>query len=257
MKLGILGATGWLGQALGSRLIAQGLWRAEDMILANRSGPRGYAGQALTWADPATLCAGADVIVMATRPEDFPTPGFRGGGKLLLSFATVWTLARLRAMEPGARLARAMPNGASAEGRSYTPWVADGLLPGDAEVVTRLLSAMGEVVRVEGEDQLDFMAALSGSGTAYPALLAQAMLDRALAFGLPRAVAERAVEAVICDAGPGLRGRMGELGAVLELYRGYRGITAAGIDAAAPGIADAMEAALAAAYAKARALGQG
>ncbi len=256
MKLGIIGATGWLGGALGVRLIQGGLWQAEDMVLANRSGPRGFDGLAVTWADVAGLCAASDVIVMAARPEDFPMPGFEAGGKLVISFATVWTLAKLRALAPDARLARAMPNGAAPEGKSYTPWVTDGLSPKDAGVVELVLSAMGQVVRLESEAQLDCMAALPGSGLAYPALLAQAMLDHALAFGLPRDVAERAVEAVICDAGPGLRGRMGELGAVIELYRGYRGVTAAGIDAAEAGMSGAMRAALDAAYAKARALGE-
>lgn len=251
MKLGILGATGWLGGALARRAVAGGIWPEADLVLANRSGPQGLP--AATWTDAATVSR-ADVVVIAVRPEDFPTPGFACEG-LLISFATVWTLDKLRRLAPKARIVRAMPNGAAPEGRSYTPWVGE-VGPEDAALVTRLLSAMGEVVRLTTEDQLDYMAALPGSGMAYPALMAQAMIAHAEAFGLPEDVALRAVEGVICGSAAGLAGRMGDLQSILDTYMGYRGVTAAGI-AAAGGIGQGISAALDAAYAKARALGEG
>ncbi|MCW1920616.1 NAD(P)-binding domain-containing protein [Rhodobacter sp. KR11] len=250
MRLGILGATGWLGGALAARLVAGG-WPEARLVLANRSGPRGFP--LAEWTDAAAV-ARADVVVVAVRPEDFPTPGFAPDG-LVISFATVWTLDKLRALAPRARIVRAMPNSGAPQGASYTPWVGD-VGPGDAELVMKLLSAMGEVVRLTSEDQLDYMAALPGSGMAYPALMAQAMLTHARAFGLPEAVAQRAVQAVVVQAASGLLGRMGDLDAVLDLYRGYRGVTAAGIAAAAPGMAQAMSAALEAAHAKAVDLGR-
>lgn len=251
MRLGILGATGWLGGALATRLVARGLWAESDLVLANRSGPRGLAGA--TWTDAASVSQ-ADVVVIAVRPEDFPTPGFAARG-LVISFATVWTLEKLRALAPAARIVRCMPNSGAPEGKSYTPWVGD-VGPDDAALVTRILSAMGEVVRLETEAQLDYMAALPGSGMAYPALLAQAMLAHATGFGLPEEVARKGVEAAVVEAAQGLRGRMGELAAILDLYRGYKGITAAGIDAAEAGIGQAMTAALDAAYVKAVDLGR-
>lgn len=251
MKLGVLGATGWLGGALCNRLVAQGIWAEADLVLANRSGPKGFARA--TWADAATV-ARADVVVVAVRPEDFPTPGFAAEG-LVISFATVWTLEKLRRLAPRARIVRAMPNSGAPAGRSYTPWVGD-VGAQDAELVTRVLGAMGEVVRLETEDQLDYMAALPGSGMAYPAVMARAMLTHARGFGLPEEVARRAVQAVVVEAAAGLSGRMADLDAVLELYRSYQGVTAAGIAAAEPGIAAALTAALDAALAKARDLGR-
>ena len=250
MKLGILGATGWLGGALATRLVAGG-WPEADLVLANRSGPRGFARA--EWTTTAEV-AKADVVVVAVRPEDFPTPGFAPDG-LVISFATVWTLEKLRALAPRARIVRAMPNSGAPQGASYTPWVGD-VGPADAALVTRILGALGDVVRLETEAQLDYMAALPGSGMAYPALMAQAMLSHARAFGLPGAVAQRAVEAVVVQASQGLAGRMGDLDAVLELYRGYKGVTAAGIAAAEPGMAQALHAALEAAFAKAVDLGR-
>lgn len=258
MKLGIIGATGWLGQALGLRLIDQGLWDAGDLVLCNRSGAHAaYAAHPkAVWADVAGLCGASDVIVIAVRPEDFPLQGFDPAGKLVISFMTVWTLAKLRALYPKARVVRAMPNGAAPVGGSYTPWLGDGLGQGDFTLVGRILSAMGGQDAVQDEGQLDYLAALSGSGSAYPALMAQAMLRDALARGLPEAVAKAAVEAVICGSAPFLAGKMGELDALLDTYRAYKGITAAGLDAAESGLRQAITDALAAASAKAQALGQ-
>jgi pyrroline-5-carboxylate reductase len=251
MRIGILGATGWLGGALAQRLVSQGIWAEADLMLANRSGPKGLA--AARWAGPEEVSQ-AEVVVVAVRPEDFPTEGFAAEG-LLISFATVWTLEKLRVLAPKARIVRAMPNSGAPEGRSYTPWVG-AVGPEDAALVTRILGAMGDVVRLETEAQLDYMAALPGSGMAYPALLAAAMLGHARAFGLPEAVARRGVEAVVVEAAQGLAGRMGDLAEIVALYRGYRGVTAAGIDAAEEGIAKAMAEALDAAYGKAVDLGR-
>lgn len=254
MKLGIIGATGWIGQALGTRLIAQG-WPAENLILSNRSGPgAAYAGQPVTWADPATLCARADILILSTRPEDFPMPGFAPGGQLIISMMTVWTLAKLVRLAPMARIARAMPNGAAPQGASFTPWTGD-LSPADAALVARILGAIGTTDRVESEDHLDYMAALSGSGSAYPALMAQALLADALSRGIPREVALKAVEAVVVGSAAFLAGKMGDLDAILSTYRGFKGVTAAGLDAAEPGLTRALQDAMSAAHAKARSLG--
>lgn len=256
MKLGILGATGWLGRAQGLRLLGQG-WAASDLVVLNRSGKVGrYAGMPVTWAkDAADLCAQSDVLILSVRPDDFPPVGFDAGDRLVISFMTAWTLAKLRARWPQARIARAMPNGGAPLGQSFTPWVGD-LGAEDAALVSRLLSAMGAEARVADEGQLDYLSALSGSGSAYPALMAQAMLADARSRGLPEAVALQAVEAVICGSADFLRERMAEVGAVLDDYRSYKGITDAGITAAEPGLTRAIHEALAAATAKAQAMGE-
>lgn len=256
MRIGILGATGWLGQAQGLRLIGQG-WPAGDLVVLNRSGKAGgYQGHAVIWArDAADLCAQSDVLILSVRPEDFRPETLAAEGKLVISFMTAWTLERLAALWPRARIARAMPNGGAPLGESFTPWVG-AVDAADAALVARLLSAMGTEARVPTEAQLDYLSALSGSGSAYPALMAQAMLADARARGLDEAVAQQAVEAVICGSAAYLRGRIGDLGQVINDYLSYKGITAAGIAAATPGLTAALHAALAAATAKAEAMGR-
>lgn len=258
-KVGIIGATGWLGQALGLHLLARGVVAPSDLVLLNRSGPSAAydAWPDVTWArDVAQMQDECATIILSVRPEDFPVSGFAPCDHLLISFMAVHRLASLRALAPKARIVRAMPNGGASDGQSFTPWVADDLPPEDESWTRRILSAFGTEDRVQTEDQLDILTAISGSGPAYPAMLARAMLNAARGFGLPEDIARRAVESVVCGSAEGLRGRVDGAGDVVEAMRAYRGITAAGIDAATgAGFEGAVDAALAAAVARARALG--
>ncbi len=257
MGLGVIGATGWLGTALGTRLLRDG-WAPGDIVLLNRSAPRAAydAWPGLRWMpDAAALCREAGAVVLSVRPGDFPMPGYDGTGKLVLSFMAGWSLDRLQALHPGGRVVRAMPNAAASAGQSFTPWVAGpGLTGTEAALIRRLLRVLGGEAQVADEAALDYLSALSGSGAAYPALMAQAMLAHARGQGLPEDVAQAAVASVLAS-GAGLTGQVGTLNAVLDAYRGYRGITAAGLDAAeAAGFAQALGRALDAATAKARAM---
>lgn len=260
MRLGIVGATGWLGQALGLGLLDKGLCAPGDLVLLNRSGKTGAYGvhPGVRWAaDMADLQAQCDVIVLSVRPEDFPPAGFDPGAGLVISFMAGWTLAALSAHAPRARLVRAMPNGNAVSGTSFTPWLAEGLSDRDAAVVGRILSAMGQAQRIGTEAQLDYLTALSGSGAAYPALMAKAMLEDAAARGLPADVARKAVEAVVCGSSGLLQGQMGRIDDVLDAYKSYRGITAAGLEAAErAGFGQSLRAAMEAATRKAAAMGR-
>ncbi|MFD2439609.1 pyrroline-5-carboxylate reductase dimerization domain-containing protein [Paracoccus kondratievae] len=97
------------------------------------------------------------------------------------------------------------------------------------------------------------MTALPGSGAAYPAMMAVAMAGFMRAQGVSDVIAWRAAEAAVVGGARLLEGRMAEAPELLAAYRGYRGTTAAGIEAAeAAGFAKAVTVALAAATDKAR-----
>ncbi len=260
IPLGILGGTGWLGQALGLALLRGGILAPGELVILNRSGMApGYAdfpGVTLV-RDMAALQAQAGPLVLSVRPEDFPVPGFAPGARLLISFMAAVPMDRLRALAPDARIVRAMPNGGASTGSSYSPWFAGDLPAEDIALTRRLLAAIGTEDRVESEDQLDILSALSGSGPGYPALMAQALHAKALALGLPPVIAERAVEAVVAGSAAGLAGRVPAAGEIVAALCSYRGITAAGLDAAeAAGFSRALDAALDAAVAAARRLGR-
>lgn len=122
MRLGIIGATGWLGSALGVRLLTTGIVSPGQLVVANRSGARpDYYGYAVRCAqDMAELVALSDVVVISVRPEDWPALHLQAEGKLILSFMAGVGADRLAACR--GRIVRAMPNAAAGIGSSYSPW---------------------------------------------------------------------------------------------------------------------------------------
>jgi pyrroline-5-carboxylate reductase len=109
----------------------------------------------------------------------------------VLSIAAGVTVATLRAaLPPGTRVLRAMPNtpalvGAGAAGLAAAP----DATRDDLAWAAGILRAVGEVV-VVGEDQLDAVTGLSGSGPAYVFLVLEALADAGVNAGLPRPEAE-------------------------------------------------------------------
>lgn len=260
MKTGIIGATGWLGSALGAGLLSRGIAHPGDLVLLNRSGPRpDYHGHAdVIWArDVADLVAQSDVVVVSVRPEDWPGLDLRAEGRLVISFMAGVEAATLATC--GGRIVRAMPNAAAEIGASYSPfWAAEGVSDADRDTVRRLLAAIGTTDELETEAQIDLMTALPGSGAAYPALMAVAMAGFMRAQGIAEDIAWRAAEAAVIGGARLLEGRITEAPALLAAYRDYRGTTAAGLDAAeAAGFSRAIEAALDAAADKARRMARG
>ena len=255
MKVGIIGATGWLGSALGGGLLARGMLQPRDLLLLNRSGPRGdYHGHGdVTWAaSVGELVAGSDLVVVSVRPQDWPALDLQAPGRLVVSFMAGVGLARLGAC--AGRIVRAMPNAAAEIGRSYSPWIAGpGVTDADRAATRWLLSAIGTEDELGDEGQLDLMTAVPGSGAAYPALMAVALADYLCRNGISEAVAWRAAEAVICDAPLVLAGRIDRAREMVDTYLAYDGTTAAGINAAtAAGFGPSLQAALEAAVMKAR-----
>ncbi|PTM76492.1 pyrroline-5-carboxylate reductase [Cereibacter johrii] len=254
MRIGIIGGTGWLGAALVRGLLERPLAAPAEIVVLNRSGPRPDAfPRPVIWArDADDLVARSEVVVVSVRPEDWPALRLRAEGRLLLSFMAGVPLDLLG--RSGARCVRAMPNAAAEIGASYTPWVADqAVTEADRRTVTTILSAIGSSDPVETEAQIDLMTAVSGSGPAYPALMAAAILEFLRAEGVPETVARRSAEAVVCGAAPLLAGRIETAPDLVGTFRSYAGTTAAGLAAAErAGFGDALRAALVAATGKAR-----
>lgn len=257
MRVGIIGATGWLGSAMGAGLLARGIVRPGDLVVLNRSGRCGdYHGQAqVVWAsDAADLVARSDVVVISIRPQDWPGLRLVARDRLVLSFmAGVEARALARC---GGRIVRAMPNAAAEIGASYSPfWAAPGVSDQDRQRVRRLLAAIGTTDELADESDIDLMTALPGSGAAYPALMAVAMAGFLRQHGVDEAIAWRAAEAAVVGGARLLQGRISEAPAIIAAYRDYRGTTAAGLEAAeAAGFSRAVLAALQAATDKARAM---
>ena len=101
------------------------------------------------------------------------------------------------------------------------------------------------------EAEIDYLTGLTGSGPAFPALLAEAMMKHAIAHGLDRDIARRAVNMLMIGSGRLLEGRNDCPGDTVNTFLNYRGTTAAAIeDMRAAGFDTAVARGLEAAFAK-------
>ena len=148
------------------------------------------------------------VVVIAVKPqmmgEALPQLQSWGGGRTL--FVTVAAGTRLAQYEAvlGAAtpVVRSMPNTPAAVGRGITAIIGNAhAAPSDVDLAEALLSAVGEVVRLEGEHQIDAVTALSGGGPAYVFHLIEAMAAAGEAAGLPPEMAMRLARSTVIGAG--------------------------------------------------------
>ncbi|UXN66244.1 hypothetical protein N8E89_24000 (plasmid) [Phyllobacterium sp. A18/5-2] len=152
-------------------------------------------------------------------------------------------------------MGRALPNAAAEIGYSYTPFFAESSEPKDGDIIETLFRSCGTVDAVNQEEHIDYFTAMSGSAAAFPALLAEALMNDAIARGVPAEVAQRAAQQVIIGAG-----RLQEFNNVspsqtVKSFVDYKGTTAAGIIAMREmGFDSAVGAGLDAAFRKAKAL---
>lgn len=257
---GIVGGGGWLGRAMAANMLRRGVIRAGNLVLSSRSGAvEGFpaGGPVRVTADNTALVAAADIVILSVRPEQFAGLSLACGGKLVISVMAGVSLATLQAATGAQRIVRAMPNAACEIARSYTPWHGlPAVSADDRAFVQALFESCGTADAVPCEADIDYLAGLSGSGPAFPALLAGAMLAHARRRGLPEAIARRAVMGAVSDAARLLPDH-GAPEDLIETFLDYRGTTAAALRAMiAGGLPEAVAAGLDAAEAMARTMAE-
>jgi pyrroline-5-carboxylate reductase len=146
-------------------------------------------------ADNAALVGGADVIILAIKPQIMAAvlkevASVVDEGKLLISIAAGVSTRKLRdQLGKPARLIRVMPNTPALVLEGVTAIArAEGLKPGDLEAAQELFAAVGKVVVLD-ESAMDAVTGLSGSGPAYVAMVIEALADGGVKMGLDRATA--------------------------------------------------------------------
>jgi pyrroline-5-carboxylate reductase len=148
-----------------------------------------------TFGDNRELVAGANVVVLAVKPQTLPTvldeckEAF-GAHHLVISIAAGVPIRTILARLPdGARVVRAMPNTpaiAQAGATAVSP--SPNATATDVEIARALFDAVGRTVTLD-ESHLDAVTGLSGSGPAYVMLFIEALADGGVRMGLPRDVA--------------------------------------------------------------------
>ena len=194
-KIAVLGA-GRIGESLISGLLSSG-WREPSEVAATTRRAERVAELRERYGIEATLsnrdaAAGAALVVIAVKPQDIE--GLLGEiGALILPEQTVLTVAaaiptaRIESrLSDGVPVVRAMPNTPSTVHEGIAGLCA-GAHAGEEhlDLAEEALSHLGAVVRVQ-EEALDAITAVSGSGPAYFALLAESMIDAGILLGLGR-----------------------------------------------------------------------
>jgi pyrroline-5-carboxylate reductase len=257
-RIGIIGGGGWLGSALAKALISSGTVQPNGLTCSYRSGTADAAIRCHWTKDNNELVAQSDVVILSVRPSDWKAVKIAAADKLIVSVMAGVTLDQIHEDTGAHRVARALPNAAAELGFSYTPIYLQSDRAGDLEIARAIFESCGRVDIVEREDHIDYFTAMSGSGEAFPALLAEAMVSDAVSRGIPVEMANRAAQQVIIGAGR-LQERHGQSpAAAVEAFVAYNGTTAAGIlTMREKGFEAAVRSGLEAAYRKALALSQG
>ncbi len=199
MRIAFIGG-GNMASALIGGLRARG-WRGEDIIVAERLATQRERLErefgVRTTADGPSAVQDAEVVVLAVKPQDMRDAAaelgaaLAGRRRLVISVAAGTRLADLAAwLGPHAALVRTMPNRPALIGAGVTALHAGpGVEPAERETAEAILGACGRTVWVDGEEQMDAVTAVSGSGPAYFFLLAEALEAAAIRLGLPPATA--------------------------------------------------------------------
>ena len=239
-SVGFVGA-GNMGEALIKGLLAANLVPAEaihatDVRLERlKELNRQYGIQVAS--DNAELIRHADIVILAVKPqimeavltEIAPAVTRR---KLLISIAAGVSTAKIRAvLHKDARLIRVMPNTPALVREGVTAVAkAEGLEADDLETAGEIFSAVGRVV-VLGEELMDAVTGLSGSGPAYIAVVIESLADGGVRMGLDRITAMTLATQTVLGAATLLRETGLHPGAVKDMVCSPGGTSIAGIAA--------------------------
>ena len=202
MRIAFIGAGNMASSLIGG-LLAKGLdaaqIRASDPGAETRARVSAEHGIEL-FADNAQAVQDADVIVIAVKPQVMKAVcqdlrAHLEPHQLLISIAAGITCTSLQNWLGNQPLVRCMPNTPALLGKGVSGLFATADVTAEQrQQAEQLLSAVGIVVWVDSEAQIDAVTAVSGSGPAYFFLLIEAMTDAGVKLGLPRDVAKQLAE---------------------------------------------------------------
>lgn len=123
--------------------------------------------------------------------------------KLLISFAAGVRMDTIKKWVGNSNqpIARVMPNTPIAVGKGVFGWtVSDEVTLGQIKMLQTLLGSLGTEYLVRGDEEIDKITAISGSGPAYLYLLAEYMIVEAITMGIKKQDAERLVQQTFIGA---------------------------------------------------------
>src|ERR671936_979007 len=198
----ILGV-GTIGESLLRGLLSGGWREPSELVVTVRDEQRAaelaerYGVTATT--SNAEAVAGAARVVIAVKPQDFDVllgeiSGLLRPEQTVLSVAAAIPTAAIEGrIAAGVPVVRAMPNRAATVHEGIAGICAGAHASDDnMTLAEEALRHLGAVVRVP-ERYMDAVTAVSGSGPAYFALLAEAMIEAGILLGLSREISTQLV----------------------------------------------------------------
>jgi len=266
MRIGIIGG-GFMGEAFLRGILRAGVATPGDIAVAEVVPARRAAlsehGVRVT-DDPESACIGAEIVILAVKPQDLPMVAEGIAGKVsrdavIVSIAAGVRLDDLRRHTGHRAAVRVMPNLPAAIGAGAVVfYAANEVTPAQRLQVDRVLSAVATgIVEAHSDEEVDLATAVHGSGPGYVYLFIEAMVDAAVRQGMKRPDAMALVLSTVRGSAEYAMETGQHPAALRNAVTSPGGTTAAGIaELEAAGFRTAIDSAIDAAYERARDLGE-
>jgi len=209
-KVGFIGAGNMAG-ALIRGLLRAGRYKTSDLYVSDAADSQlrrfRRTHKIEGTRDNKALVRECQTVVLAVKPQIMAEvlEGVRSEAtpkKLFVSIAAGFPLRRIEAGLGGqARVVRVMPNTPALVGKGMSVAVAGSqATANDLKQTLRLFKAVGEAVSITGEDLLDSVTALSGSGPAFVYFFAECLTEGGVRGGLSQQLATQLAHQTLVGA---------------------------------------------------------
>lgn len=151
----------------------------------------------VAYCEPGEYIGKAAIIVLAVKPQDSPLiypiiRPFINSDTIVLSIMAGIRIADISQQLQTQKVVRAMPNLPCQVGKGMTAYYTAPAVPDkDTTFIQLLLETTGEALKIEQEEQMDAITAVSGSGPAYVFYFMEAMIQAAMQMGFDRETATK------------------------------------------------------------------
>ena len=206
----VIVGVGHMGGAIARGLIAAGLGPRLILIdpAIKATDVRAFrAAGAATSGDAKAIVGAPEALLLAVKPQlmSAVAPAYAAAAQkaLVISIAAGIPIETLSLMLHAPRaIVRAMPNLPASIGKGISAaYATPTTTAAQRKLAERLLRATGDLVWLEGEELLNAVTAVSGSGPAYVFLLAEALAAAGERVGLPPAIAKTLARKTLEGAG--------------------------------------------------------
>ena len=177
-----------------------------EPVAARRETLAALAGVRVT-GDNGEAVRGADIVVLAVKPQQFDTVADSISGHLKAEQTVLSIMAGVKLHSIGLklnhhRLVRVMPNTPMQVRQGISAWTVSDSVPEDVISFTgKMLGALGDELKFSDERYVDMATALSASGPGYVFMFIEALADAGVKMGLPAHVARHlSVQTVLGSA---------------------------------------------------------